>query len=86
MNNYIEKQLDKVIQLHKEKNQVISRIKTIKTKRVGNHILKVTSEEKEKRIDKARKLYDVKMNAIYTKMNQELKKAGLEELENPYSK
>ncbi|KAB3527117.1 hypothetical protein [Alkaliphilus serpentinus] len=84
MNDYIDQQLDKVLQLNKEKNQVIRRIKTNRTKRHGMHILSITKEEKEKQIDKARKLYDAKINAIYIKMNQELKKAGLEELENPY--
>lgn len=84
MNDYITQQLDKVLQLNKEKNQVISRIKTIRTKKVGKHHLMITKEEKEKRIEKARKLYDARINAVYIKMNQELKKAGLEELENPY--
>jgi NCAIR mutase (PurE)-related protein len=84
MNDYITQQLDKVLQLDQEKNQVISRIKTLRTKRKGSHILIITKEEKDKQIEKARKVYDAKINAVYIKMNQELKKAGLQELENPY--
>ena len=44
----------------------------------------IPKEEKDMQIEKARKIYDAKINAVYIKMNQELKKAGLEELENPY--
>ena len=44
----------------------------------------IPKEEKDMQIEKARKLYNAKINAVYIKMNQELKKAGLEELENPY--
>jgi hypothetical protein len=84
MNDYITQQLDKVLQLNKEKNQVISRIKTIKTKKHGKHLLMITKEEKEKTTEKARKLYDAKINAVYIKMNMKLKEAGLEELKNPY--
>lgn len=86
MNDYIIKQLDKVLHLNKEKNQVIGRIKTIRTKRIGSHILKITKEEKEKQIEKATRLYDTKINAIYTKMNINLKKADMKELENPFKK
>lgn len=84
MNSYIEQQLNKVLLLNKEKNKVISRIKTIKTKKVGVHHLRITDKEKKDRIEKATKLYDTKINAVYTKMNMNLKKAGYEELENPY--
>lgn len=84
MNDYITQQLDKVLQLNKEKNQVISRIKTIRTKKHGKHVMLIPKEEKDMQIEKARKIYDAKINAVYIKMNQELKKAGLEELENPY--
>ena len=84
MNDYIIKQLDKVLQLNQEKNQVINRIKTIKTKKVGSHHLMITYEEKNNQINKARKLYDSKINAVYIRMNMKLKEAGYEELENPY--
>ena len=84
MNDYIIKQLDKVLLLHQEKNQVIKRLKSIKTKRIGSHILTITNEEKQKQIEKTRKLYDAKINAVYIKMNLKLKEAGLKELENPY--
>lgn len=63
---------------------MIKRIKTIKTKKVGNHILMITKEEKDKQIEKARKLYEAKINAVYIKMNLKLKEAGFEELESPY--
>lgn len=84
MNDYITQQLDKVLQLNQEKNQVIKRIKTIRTKRKGSHILQITKEEKDMTIEKARKLYEAKINAVYIRMNLKLKEAGLEELENPY--
>lgn len=84
MNDYITQQLDKVLQLNQEKNQVIKRIKTIRTKRLGSHILSITKEEKDIQVEKARKLYEAKINAVYIKMNMKLKEAGLEELENPY--
>lgn len=35
-------------------------------------------------IERARKLYEAKINAVYIKMNMKLKEAGLEELDNPY--
>ena len=84
MNDYIIKQLDKVLQLNQEKNQVINRIKTIKTKKHGKYILMITNEEKNSQTNKARKLYDSKINAVYIRMNMKLKEAGYEELENPY--
>lgn len=84
MNDYIIKQLDKVLILHQEKNQVIKRLKNLRTKKHGKHILAITKEEKDKQIKKAAKLYDTKINAVYIKMNLKLKEAGLEELENPY--
>lgn len=84
MNDYITQQLDKVLQLNQEKNQVIKRIKTIRTKRKGSYILQITKEEKDMTIERARKLYEAKINAVYIKMNMKLKEAGLEQLENPY--
>ena len=84
MNDYITQQLDKVLQLNQEKNQVIKRIKTIRTKSKGSYILQITKEEKDMTIEKARKLYEAKINAVYIKMNMKLKEAGLEQLENPY--
>lgn len=84
MNDYITQQLDKVLQLNQEKNQVIKRIKTKRTKRLGSYILSITKEEKDMQIEKERKLYEAKINAVYIKMNLKLKEAGLEELENPY--
>lgn len=84
INDYITQQLDKVIQLNQEKNQVISRIKTIRTKKHGKHILMITKEEKDMQIEKARKLYNAKINAVYIRMNLKLKEAGWEELKNPY--
>ena len=63
---------------------MIKRIKTLKTKRKGSHILSITKEEKDKTTEKARRLYEAKINAVYIKMNMKLKEAGLEELENPY--
>lgn len=35
-------------------------------------------------IERARKLYEAKINAVYIKMNMKLKEAGFQELENPY--
>jgi hypothetical protein len=84
MNDYIQKQLDKVLKLHQEKNQVINRIKIIKTKKVGRNQLQISNDERVKMLDQARKLYDSKINNIYKNMNLELVKAGHEELENPY--
>ena len=44
----------------------------------------ITEEEKEKTIEKATKLYDLRIKAVYNKMNQELKNKGLQGLENPF--
>lgn len=44
----------------------------------------ITKEEKNKQIEKARKIYDAKISAVYIKMNMKLKEAGVKELENPY--
>ncbi|MEI8200540.1 MAG: hypothetical protein WCG21_10790 [Eubacteriales bacterium] len=84
MNKNIMKHLDNALQLAKEKQKIIKQICRLKTKKFGMRNAVISLGEKDMMAAKARKIYDAKISAFYEDMNQELKKAGYEELRNEY--
>lgn len=84
MNDFISKHLDNALHLAKEKQKIIARIYSLKTKKIGMRYAVLSLDEKEKMAAKARKIYDTKISTYYDEMNQELKNAGYEELKNEF--
>lgn len=84
MNDYIQKQLDKVLLLNKEKQQALAVVKQTKTKRRGSHLVTISKEEKEQMTAKVNKVYANKINQVYESLNSKLTESGFPTIENPY--
>lgn len=85
MHQYKIKQLDKVIQLHQDKYKALQVVEQTTNRKMGLHHFQLTASDKQKMYQKVYHFYDSKINAIYDTMNQVLKEAGHEVLDNPYN-
>lgn len=86
MNDYIEQQLNQVLEVNKQRQVSLKTISSTQTKRVGQYLMQVSDEEKQAMTQKTNRLYDSKIKAIYDNMNLELEKAGHEKLINPFER
>ncbi len=84
MNSYIQKQLDKVLMLNKEKQQALTVVKQTKTKRKGSYLVAISKEEKEQMTAKVNKVYINKINQVYESLNSKLTESGFPTIENPF--
>ena len=74
MSDHIQKQLDKVLQLNRQRLQDLSVVKHTQTKRVGQYLMAISKEEKEQLAVKVNKFYNTKINQVYETIG----------LENPF--
>jgi hypothetical protein len=86
MNDYIEQQLNRVLELNNQRQISLKTISNNQTKRVGQYLMQVSDEEKQAMTQKTNRLYDSKIKAIYDNVNLELKRAGQETLINPFER
>lgn len=63
--------LDKVLQLHREKQQALKTVKNTQMKRLGQYYMAISDDERSIMEAKVQKFYDSKIKAIYDTMNQE---------------
>lgn len=82
----IQKQLDVVSQISKERQQACKVITSTKHKRVGMVYLEISPDEKKKMLNKVQKFYDSKIDGIYQDINNQLLAAGQPLLTNPFMK
>ncbi|MCG9969952.1 hypothetical protein L9W92_18315 [Pelotomaculum terephthalicicum JT] len=75
MSDYIQQQLDKALQLNRQRNQDLSVVKNTMTKRRGQYLMAISKEEKEQLAAKVNKFYDGQINKIYETIG----------LENPFT-
>lgn len=80
----VQKQLDQVIQLNRERQQAIRTVIKTKHKTVGLYRMELSPDEKEIMLNKVQKFYNTKIDAIYQGINKELEAAGQPLLNNPF--
>lgn len=86
MEDHIQKQLNKVLQLNNEKKQALIVVERTDTRKVGLHQLPISPRQKSDRAKKVRNFYDSKISTIYKDLNLLLEQAGHEKLENPFER
>lgn len=74
MSEHVQQQLDKVLQLNRQRKQDLLVIKQTMTKRRGQYQVQIRKEEKEQLAAKVNRFYDTKINQVYEKLG----------LENPF--
>ena len=82
----VQKKLDEVIQLSKERQQARKTVTSTTHKKVGMTYLEISQHEKEKMLNKVQRFYDSKIDGIYQDINNQLQAAGQPLLINPFTK
>lgn len=80
----IQKQLDEVFRLNREKQQAIKTVQTSEFKKVGLFLKEIHPDEKALMLNKVQKFYNTKIDGIYQGINKEREAAGQPLLTNPF--
>lgn len=80
----IQKKLDQVIKLNREKQQAMNTVLKSTHKTVGLYRMELSPDEKELMLNKVQKFYKAKIDAVYQGINKELEAAGQPLLTNPF--
>lgn len=82
----VQRKLDAVIQLSKERQQAIKTVTSTTHKKVGMTYLEISPDEKEKMLNKVQQFYASKIDGIYQDINSHLQAEGQPLLTNPFMK